>query len=168
MTERARLWICNDFLPVYRVGGWSWLLAHRGQTTGAAGGERATTAARSALSGLTAGLRALAASDPACAALAVRIETSSPDLASCAAHLTRLGGAPGEDDPIDNLDLWAQISAAAKGRKLSLIHARAAPSTPLSFAAAWAELARDKAKATGPFIAAIPRSNLAKAPGLPP
>jgi hypothetical protein len=44
----------------------------------------------------------------------------------------------------------------------------AEPRTPCAFAAAWAELAMDKAKATGPFSAAIPKPNLAKAPGLEP
>jgi hypothetical protein len=35
--------------------------------------------------------------------------------------------------------------------------------SPAAFAAAWAELARDKVKAKGSFSAPIPRVNLAKA-----
>ena len=44
-----------------------------------------------------------------------------------------------------------------------LVRVAAGPRTPTAFAAAWAELAMDKAKATGPFAAAIPKTNLAKA-----
>jgi hypothetical protein len=41
--------------------------------------------------------------------------------------------------------------------------AEPAPGTPTAFAAAWADLARDRAKDKGAFTAAIPKPNLAKA-----
>lgn len=44
--------------------------------------------------------------------------------------------------------------------------AKAAAGTPNAFAAAWAELARDRAKDRGNFTAPIPKPNLAKA-GVP-
>jgi hypothetical protein len=40
------------------------------------------------------------------------------------------------------------------------------PRTPLAFAAAWADLASDKAKMAGAFAASIPKANLAKVQGL--
>jgi hypothetical protein len=46
---------------------------------------------------------------------------------------------------------------------VSFVAAKPEPRSPTAFAAAWAELARDKAKMTGAFSAPIPRTNLAKA-----
>jgi hypothetical protein len=70
----------------------------------------------------------------------------------------------GETSPED-LALWAQLAAALKGRQIRFAAETTRPRTPSAFAAAWAELARDKAK-TRPFRAAIPKVNLAQA-GVP-
>ncbi|HEY9236580.1 MAG TPA: ribonuclease H, partial [Phenylobacterium sp.] len=72
----------------------------------------------------------------------------------------------GEDAPTEDLDLWAALTAALTGRKTSFALAGPSKASPTGFAAAWAELARDKANAQGTFISAIPKPNLAKVAGL--
>ena len=52
-------------------------------------------------------------------------------------------------------------------RTPSFAIARPSKTSPTGFAAAWAELARDKANAQGAFVSAIPKPNLAKVAGLP-
>jgi hypothetical protein len=158
MNDPIKIWLCAAFSPVYRCGGWASVRVHQGGRSGLAGGERNTTAERIALAGLVAALRELPPG------AVVEIQTTSPDLATFSGVIAGLG-APAQP-PTEDLDLWAQIIAAAAGRRLILVHAPAAPGTPLTFAAAWAELSRDKAKATGAFSAAIPKPNLAKVPGL--
>jgi hypothetical protein len=118
-----------------------------------------------ALAGLAAALRDLPERKPAAAPEDVTILTTSAELAGFAPFLARLGAGKPSDGPADDLDLWAQISRAAQGRRLSLTRRPLEPRTALAFAAAWAELARDKARASGPFASPIPRSNLAKMPG---
>ena len=166
MSNAIRIWTCAAYSPVYRCGGWAAVRAGQGLVTGAAGGERATTARRMALSGLAAALRDLGPSrDPTSSGL-IGIETTSPELAAFARFLSGLGDASQGDGPDEDLDLWAQIAIAAKGRRLSLVRTPLEDGTPIAFATAWAELAQDKAKATGAFASAIPKPNLAKIPGL--
>jgi hypothetical protein len=156
MTLPVRLWICAAHHPVFRCGGWASVWTAGGQAAGVAGGARGLTAPRTALTGLATALEGLAAGGGALA-----IHTTSPELASLARFLAALpdpAGAPEED-----FDLWARILTAAKGRSLSLVQVPLQPDTPAAFAAAWADLAMDKAKATGAFTAAIPKPNLAKA-----
>jgi len=160
MSGSIKIWISAAFNPVYRCGGWAYVRTAQGQLTGAAGGERNTTASRTALAGLAGALR-----DPPPAA-AIEVQTTSPELAQFAHIFTRLGAPTQADGPEQDLDLWAQILAASAGRSLSLLHKPITTGTPLAFATAWAELARDKAKATGAFSAAIPKTNLAKVLGL--
>jgi len=71
------------------------------------------------------------------------------------------GFTSGEASPAEDLDLWAQLTTALKWVQIKPVANR--PGTPAAFALAWAELARDKAKATGPFRSPIPKPNLAKA-----
>jgi hypothetical protein len=151
-----RIWIEIDHQAAFRSGGWAYVLAEGSVLTGAAGGERAATPQAIALSGLVEALRAA----PAGAA----IEVSSASPAVLAAARLAIGPAPAEP-PTEDLPLWAQLATALKGRAARFAPAAAAPRTPTAFAAAWAELARDKAK-TRPFKAAIPKVNLAKA-GVP-
>jgi hypothetical protein len=160
MTNRIRLWICAAYQPVYRCGGWAAVRAGQGPVFGVAGGERHTTASRTALCGLAAGLRDLPPAGT------IDIQTTSPELAGFASFIASLGAQTQAAGPDEDLDLWAQIGAAAKGRRLSLARAPLDPGAPIAFAAAWADLARDKAKAAGAFTAAIPKPNLAKIPGL--
>lgn len=155
MTEPIQIWTCAAHHPAFRCGGWAFVRRVEGQVSGVAGGERNTTARRMALAGLAAALRDLPTGQGP-----VRIETTSAELAGLAGVLTRRT-AP--DEPDEDKDLLAPILDAAKGRRLELVRVAAGPRTPTAFAAAWAELAMDKAKATGPFAAAIPKTNLAKA-----
>jgi hypothetical protein len=137
-----------------------------GQVSGAAGGERNTTARRMAVAGLAASLRDLPPVTGSTPPGPVSIHTTSDDLAAFAGLLAdpaeRARGAGPEDD----LDLWAQILTASAGRRLHLVRAPLQLGTPTVFASAWADLAMDKAKATGAFTAAIPKPNLTKVPGL--
>jgi hypothetical protein len=159
----VRLWICADHHTAFRCGGWAYVSLVAGQVSGAAGGERATTAHRMALAGLAAALGEPPPSGIAAGGMAagpVAVYTSSAELAGLAA--LKPGEAPGEDG-----DLWTLIVKAMAGRKLHLVQTAAAPKTPMAFVAAWAELAHDKAKAKGRFKAIIPKPNLAKIEGLP-
>ena len=72
----------------------------------------------------------------------------------------------GRAHPEEDLDLWAQVATASKGYRLEIVRVPAKPDTPTAFADAWANLAMDKAKSTGPFTAAIPKANLANVSGL--
>lgn len=157
----VRIWICATHHSAFRRGGWASVRVSQGQVSGAAGGERNTTARRMALAGLTAGLSDLAAGvEP------IRIHTTSPELASLAAVLANLGAPADDAGPDEHLDLWGRIIIASKGRRLELVRMALDPDTPTAFVAAWADLARGKAKASGPFIAPIPKPNLAKVAGL--
>jgi hypothetical protein len=161
MNSPVRIWTCAAFHEAYLCGGWASLRVGGGQTTGAAGGERRTTASRTALAGLAAGLRDLPPG------LDIEIRTTSPELARCAGVLATLGqAAQTATPPEEDLDLWARIITAAAGRRLTLMPVPEAPDGPTAFAAAWANLARDKAKTSGPFTAAIPKANLLKVAGL--
>jgi len=154
MTTPVRLWIETTHHAAFRYGGWAFVREAQGAVSGAAGGERATTAQRVDLMALIAALSGL----PAGAAVAVR--TSSPSLLA-AGRLIEQPPAP-EDAPTEDLDLWAQALKAGAGRVVTFKAAPRALQTPGAFCFAWAEVGQDKAKAAGRFSAAIPRPNLAK------
>jgi ribonuclease HI len=154
----TRIWLAADWNAVYRCGGWAWLRQAGGVLSGAVGGERQVSAERIELAGLAAALADLPKD------AAVTVETPSARLAAAAPWIA--SEAAGADAPEDDLDLWARITTGAQGRKVRIVRAPVEPRTPSAFSAAWAELARDKAKATGPFTAAIPKVNLAKVKGL--
>ena len=69
----------------------------------------------------------------------------------------------GEDPPTSNLDLWAQATAALAAAPVAIVRVARTAGEPSAFAAAWAELARDKAKAKGLFASPIPKVNLTRA-----
>jgi len=144
------LYTASTHHTAFRCGGWASVRVVAGQPGGFAGGERATTAPRMALAGLIAGLRDL----PAGADVAV--QTAGLELSGLTEVLA------GRVQPEDDLDLWAQILTATKGRRMTLVRAVATPDSALAFAAAWAELAMDKAKMGGAFASGIPKSNLVK------
>ncbi|MDB5465472.1 MAG: hypothetical protein JWQ46_234 [Phenylobacterium sp.] len=151
----VRIWIEASHHTAFGCGGWAFVRAEGAALSGVAGGERHTRAERMGLAGLAAALQGL----PKSATL--EIHTSDAVAAGVARRIA--GIAAGEDPPTEDLDLWAQITAALKDRQARVLKVAVEPRTPGSFAAAWAELARDKAKATGPFASAIPKPNLAKA-----
>jgi hypothetical protein len=158
LTGPIRIWTCASHHPAFRCGGWASIRANGGELIGFAGGERNTTAPRMALAGVAAALRDIPAEK---AHAPIRLWTSSPQLMGLNDILA--GAAPG---PEADLDLWAPIITAAKGLRLDVTLSSLEPDTPMAFAAAWADLGRDKAKASGAFTAPIPRSNLAKVAGL--
>jgi hypothetical protein len=156
MADIFRIWIEINHHAAFRSGGWAYVVAEGSALTGAAGGERAGSAERIALAGLVEALKGVPAG--------ARIEVLSASPSVIAAY-RRLTALVAEEPPGEDLELWAQLSTALKGRPVRFAPAASAPRTPTAFAAAWAELARDKAK-TSPFRAAIPKTNLSKA-GVP-
>ena len=150
--EPVRLWLEIAHHPAFRVGGWAWVRADGGAATGWAGGERGVDAERAALLALTAALKAEAGR-------AVRVATTSAALAAIPMRIA--AAQSGGEAPAENLDLWAQASTVLAAG-VEIVRVAAQPNTPTAFTAAWAALARDKAKGGG-FLSAIPKTNLAKA-----
>ena len=166
MTSPIRIWTCAAYLPAYRCGGWAFVRVGQGQASGAAGGERHTTASRIALAGLASALRDLPPISEQPLADPIRIETTNRELAGFAGFLAGLSGATQPAAPDEDLDLWARIATAANGCRLNLFQTLLDPRAPSAFAAAWADLAREQAEASGAFSSAIPKPNLAKIQGL--
>lgn len=154
MATLIRIWLETDHHAAFRSGGWAYAMAEGSALSGAAGGERTASAERIALAGLVEALKGVPAGS------SVEVHSASPSVIAIPRRLAGQGEPPAQD-----LELWAQITTALKDRPTRFSAAPRAPRTPSAFAAAWAELARDKAK-TSPFRAAIPRTNLAKA-GVP-
>lgn len=159
-----RLWIEINHQAPYRTGGWAWLRQDGKAVTGAAGGERdvdGETFCVHALGAALAGLPddaavALHLSDP------LLIEGVRTMSARRAAGWTTASG-----DPDPDAQAWEAVAKALTGRALSLVRTQPTDArTPAGFAAAWAELGRDKAKTKGTFKNAIPRPNLAKIRGM--
>ena len=151
-----RLWTFSNHHAAFRVGGWAHLCESADGLTGAAGGARNMTPERAVLAGLAAALKALPPGDL----------TVLGDNAVLLGPIRAVIAGEAKDPPEADLDLWAQVQTALKDRTVSFVRAPSTPSTPGAFAAAWAELARDKAKAAGPFASPIPKPNLAKVQGL--
>lgn len=158
-SPTVRIWTAASHHSAFRCGGWAFVREAGGGLTGAAGGDRYVTAERMELAGLAAAL-----GDLPKGAVSLTIHTTSARLARAGGLIA--GTAPEEDAPSEDLDLWARIVTAAKGRTVRLVRVAADPRTPVAFAVAWADLARDKAKAAGAFSSAIPKPNLAKVMGL--
>jgi hypothetical protein len=155
MADAVRIWVEISHHPAFRCGGWAFVASEKGALTGAAGGERTPSPERIALAGLVEAVKEL----PPKAGLEIH--------SACAPVLAlpkRLAiFATGAEAPADDLELWAQLSTVLGKREVRFQRAVNEPRTPTAFAAAWAELAQDKAKAAGAFRAVIPKTNLAKA-----
>jgi hypothetical protein len=148
MADLVRIWVETSHHPAFRCAGWAFVRQDREGLSGAAGGQRHVTPEHATLAGLAEALKGIDAG------AAVEVRTGSRELAALPARIA--GFTAGDDPPTEDLALWAQLSMALKTVRIT-------QASPNAFAAAWAELARDKAKATGAFRAAIPRPNLAKA-----
>jgi ribonuclease HI len=155
MSQPVRIWLAISHHTAFRIGGWAYVRADGALLTGHAGGDRRTDAERAALAGLVAALKGVDGSQP------MVIRTTSALVAAVPARISaaRSGG----EAPEEHLDFWAQAATALAKASVQIVRVEAPPGSPSAFAAAWAELARDKAKDKGPFAAAIPKSNLAKA-----
>ncbi|CAN7263053.1 hypothetical protein LJR225_001263 [Phenylobacterium sp. LjRoot225] len=155
MTTPITLWLEISHHAAFRVGGWAHVRREPdGAVQGYAGGERRIDAERAALLGLIAALKDTRGAAP------VQVRTTSPLVAAIPARLK--AAQAGEDAPSENLDLWAQLTTALSATRVEVV-AGAAQDRPTVFAAAWAEVGRDRAKDKGNFTAAIPKPNLAKA-----
>lgn len=155
MTHPLRIWTRASHHPAFRVGGWAWVRAAGAETIGQAGGARNVTGARTALAGLVAALKDLPAGP-------LHLDLTDPPLARAVRTIAAVQTFADADAPREDLDLWAQLAAALKGRAVTLGTSQSSAGSPAAFAQAWADLARDKAKAAGPFASAIPKPNLAK------
>jgi len=155
MSAPIRIWLEIAHHAAFRVGGWAFVRADAGGVSGAAGGERQIDLERAGLAGLLAALRDVSAG------ASVELFTASPDLLAVPRRIAAAEAS--EDPPAANLDLWASVSTELRRLKVTARRAERAPQSPTAFAAAWADLARDRAKDKGAFKAPIPKPNLAKA-----
>ena len=153
MTDIVRIWIETSHHAAFRCGGWAFVLYDGKGLSGMAGGDRSVTPERTVLAGLAQALK------DAPAGASIQVFSANPAISGLARRMAGFAAEP----PLLDLDLWAQVSTGLKARSVTFAVAVVQPKTPTAFAAAWAELARDKAKATGAFKSPIPRTNLAKA-----
>jgi hypothetical protein len=155
MPVPVRIWLEVAHHTAFRIGGWAFVRLNAGEVSGTAGGERRIDLERTGLAAMAAALSDLAQG------ASVELHTASPLLLAIPRRIA--AAEAGENPPTENLDLWAQASTALRRVGLVVRRAEPAPNPPTAFAAAWADLARDRAKDKGPFTAAIPKPNLAKA-----
>jgi hypothetical protein len=155
MDGSVCIWLEVAHHSAFRIGGWAYVRLDAGGVSGAAGGERRVDAERTCLAGLAAALRDLAPG------ASVELLSSSSEVLAVARGVS--AAESGENPPTDNLDLWAPIATALRRRDWAVRRAELTPRSATAFAAAWADLARDRAKDKGGFQSAIPKPNLAKA-----
>lgn len=151
MSTQTTLWVEISHHVAFRVGGWAFVRKDSGALSGHAGGDRRVTAERTALQALLAALKDVAG--PA------RVFTAAAPILAIPARIA--AAQAGEDPPSEDLDLWAQAMTALSSGRIEIVRGAAGDRTS-AFAAAWAELGRDRAKDKGPFTSAIPKPNLAK------
>ena len=137
MPAPIRLWIEITHHAAFRYGGWAYARQIDSALAGAAGGERNLTVGRLTLAALIAALNGLPPG------VAVTLTSAAPAILN--AVRTVLKPPPPEEAPAEDLDLWAQLSMALKGRAVSLVSAARAANTPSAFLGAWAEVGQDKA-----------------------
>ena len=154
-----RIWLEAAYLPAFRAVGWTFVLHGTGETRAWAGGERRISEQRALLLALQAALKAAPAGKDG-----FTLATTHGFIASVPKIIAEASS--GADAPEEDLDLWAALSTGLAARPVKIQKLAAANGTPAAFAAAWAELSRDRAKG-GPFQLAIPKTNIAKIQGLP-
>jgi ribonuclease HI len=154
-VDPVRVWLEVAHQAAFRIGGWAFVRLNAGEVSGTAGGERRIGPERTGLAALAAALSDLAQG------ASVELHTASPLVLAIPRRIA--GAAAGETPPSENLDLWAQAATTLGRVGLVVRRAEPAPRTPTAFAAAWADLACERAKDKGAFTAAIPKPNLAKA-----
>ncbi|MDP1874325.1 hypothetical protein [Phenylobacterium sp.] len=159
-----KIWIEINHQAPYRTGGWAWLRQDGKSISGAAGGDRDVDAEAFCVRALLAALAAL----PSEAAIILHL--SEPLLIEGVRTMSarRAAGWLNESgQPAPEAETWEAVAKALTGRPLSLVRTQPTDArSPAGFAAAWAELGRDKAKTKGTFKNLIPRPNLAKIRGL--
>ncbi|WP_334164073.1 ribonuclease H [Phenylobacterium sp.] len=153
MSAPHRLWLAASHHKAFLNGGWAFVRAVGAEVSGAAGGDRRTTPAKTALAGLLEALKDLPAGEAV-------LHVGADDAALLA---PLFGGEPPAEADVAG---YAPAVAALAARAVRLAKLADPAGTPLAFARAWADLASDKAKSTGPFRATIPKTNLARVQGL--
>jgi hypothetical protein len=150
-----RIWLEASHLGALRIGGWAFLRQDAQGLRGMAGGERTIDAERQGVAAFNDVLADLP--DGAVVALT----SASPLLLAIPGRIAKAHA--GEDAPTENLDLWAKAAGHLRRLTLTVRRADPTPNSPTAFTAAWAERARDHARAKGAFKSPIPKPNLAKA-----
>jgi hypothetical protein len=156
----VNIWTAAAHHAAFRCGGWAYVREGAPELAGAAGGDRNATLAQMAFAGLAAALKTLPK-----AATPVKIHTPHTELVGLSQHL-KAGSSP-QDLSSEVQGSWATILQLAAARPIQLVYSPPLAKTPIAFVLAWADLARDKAKASGHFISPIPKPNLANMPGRP-
>lgn len=149
-----RIWIAASHDPAHRNGGWTFVRADA-ETVGRAGGERRTTRDHVALAGFLSALKDIPAGAP------LAVVAPRPDALVLHALLK-----PPAEPPTGDVELRAALARALAGRTWTVAVGDPAAATPTRFAVAWADMASERAKASGAFEHAIPKPNLAKVKGL--
>lgn len=152
MSDPVRIWLAAAYAAPFRTGGWAYVRSAGSAIAGMAGGDRRLSAQRLSLQALLAALKEVPTG------AAVELVTADAVLAAVPSVLAPQ---PGDEPPAEDLDLWAAVTTAFRDRNIRIARQAPAPGTPLAFATAWAEQARERAKG-GPFAFAIPKPNLAK------
>jgi hypothetical protein len=154
----VNIWVAAAHHAAFRCGGWAYVREGAPELTGAAGGDRNTTLEQMAFAGLAAALKTLPK-----AATPVQVHTPHPELVGLSDHLKTRTTPKDLSEEVHSA--WMVIVHLAVARPIQIVYAPPLARTPIAFALAWAELGRDKAKASGHFISPIPKPNLAKMPG---
>jgi hypothetical protein len=152
------IWTAAAYHAAFRCGGWAYVREGAPELSGAAGGDRNTTLEQMAFAGLAAALKTLPK-----AATAVQVHTPHTELVGMSDSL-KTRTTP-KDLSLEVQGAWVTILHVAASRPVQIVYDPPLVNTPIAFALAWADLARDKAKASGHFISPIPKPNLAKMPG---
>jgi len=154
----VKIWTAAVYHAAFRCGGWAYVREGAPELAGAAGGDRNTTLEQMAFAGLAAALKTLPK-----AVTPVEVHTPHTELVGLSDHL-KTRTMP-KDLSTEVLGAWQTIVHLAAARPIQIVYDPPLAKTPIAFALAWADLARDKAKASGHFISPIPKPNLAKMPG---
>jgi hypothetical protein len=154
----VKIWTAAAYHPAFRCGGWAYVREGAPELSGAAGGDRNTTLEQMAFAGLAAALKTLPK-----AVTPVEVHTPHTELVGLSNHLKTRTTPP--DLSAEVHGAWQTILQVAAGRSIQIVYDPPIAKTPIAFALAWADLGRDKAKASGHFINPIPKPNLAKMPG---
>jgi hypothetical protein len=154
----VKIWTAAVYHAAFRCGGWAYVREGAPELAGAAGGDRNTTLAQMAFGGLAAALKTLPKAETP-----VEVYTPHTELVGLADHL-KSRTTPSDISP-EVQGPWLTILHLAASRPIKIVYDPPLVKTPIAFALAWADLARDKAKASGHFISPIPKPNLAKMPG---
>jgi hypothetical protein len=153
MADPVSIWLAAAYDEVYRCCGWGMVRKSGADLSATAGGARHLTPEQARLSALIFALTGL----PAGAGAVIHA-------ANALAIVGQAASGPVDQTAQDSA-LFKTLEAAMAGRDIRF--AAASPKAFADFVEAWAEFGRNKAKVTGPFQSAIPKTNLAKLKATP-